>query len=586
MCQFDSSDEPGYIMIKWLLQKWIRELPEHKSAGPVDPTEPPTEANVPALDTPSELHILHGLLGLSKEDTASTSEDSNGRLKPLLSPEIVRWLASKELLSSIQQGRLTISTAPLLESFTISTTNPSSTKGNWYLSEDDKPFLRKVDIPIRLYSAETYEFLGYRRDVADNLWKAFSSSLNPSFSLLEVSKKHLEENPTDLENSKYNWNYFMVKIGICDSLRTSILDTHFENIRSTDSCEFWLRTAFEIRWQELQALNGDLLKVMKRTASTGEQPTGSGSSALSHDHGTNTQQGQSSQHQDTAQSLGEQGSGEKKEKGTVTETTPATRTIEPESEQITLWRGGPKTSIEHANDNGQLRLDMILSAPGDFSGRMLVPYFTPQLKTAEKYGAFHAILSRTGTPPYLLKFQVGRKWLQELPHRCLWARNRGRDMCDIGASGCPDKNVQEKDTEGSWEHVIFTCRRKGPTPKIFKGKDLAIGHIAAFHTEKVQEMKSATEISTGILLIDNIPAVQYVFVTDDAQEQLVMKAKEVETECLRGEILKICRDSCTGEAGIDDVKILKWWDLCPGCKAKLGYESQSGSKKRRASAPP
>ncbi|KAG4275996.1 hypothetical protein FPRO04_08115 [Fusarium proliferatum] len=211
----------------------------------------------------------------------------------------------------------------------------------------------------------------------------------------------------------------MVKIGICDSLQTAILDSHFINIRSTDSCEFWLRTAFEIRWQELQALNEDLLKVMRRTASTGEQRTGSGSSVLSHDHGTNTQQSQSSQKQDTAKPLAEIGSGEKKEQGPVTGTTPANKTSGPESEEVTLWRGGPRMKIENAIVEKKLCLDEILSVPGDFSGRMSVPYFTTQRETAEKYGAFHAILSRTGIPPYLLKFQVGNKWLEDLPHRCL-----------------------------------------------------------------------------------------------------------------------------------------------------------------------
>lgn len=66
----------------------------------------------------------------------------------------------------------------------------------------------------------------------------------------------------------------------------------------------------------------------------------------------------------------------------------------------------------------------------------------------------------------------------------------------------------------------------------------------------------------------------------------MIEAREVKTECLRGDIIKTCRDGCLGKPGIDDVRFLKWWELCPGCKAKLGYESQSGSKKRRASAPP
>ncbi|KAF5700233.1 hypothetical protein FGLOB1_10900 [Fusarium globosum] len=350
-------------MIKWLLQKWIRELPEHASRGVGDPTEPSTVANVPALDTPSELHILHGLLGLSKEDATSTSEDSNGRLKPLLSPEIVR--ASSRVVHNFRDS-------PIFHYRTL-------------VFVRGQPFLSKIDIPIRLYSAEAYEFLGYRRDVAENLWKGFSSSLNPSFSLLEGSKKYLEDNPRDFEDSKYNWNHFMVKIGICDSLQTAILDSHFINIRSTDSCEFWLRTAFEIRWQELQALNEDLLKVMRRTASTGEQRTGSGSSVLSHDHGTNAQQSQSSQQQHTAKPLAEIGSGEKKEQGPVTGTTPANKTSGPESEEVTLWRGGPKKKIENASVEKKLCLDEILSVPGDFSGRMSVPYFTTQRETAESW---------------------------------------------------------------------------------------------------------------------------------------------------------------------------------------------------------
>lgn len=553
MCQFDSSDEPGYIMIKWLLQKWIRELPKPTSGGPADPTEPSLLTKVPVLDTPSELHILHELLGLSATDAIGTSEDSNQRPKPLLSPEIVRWLASKELLSSIQQEHLTISTAPLLESFTISTTDPSSTEGNWSLSEDDKPFSRKVDIPIRLYSAETYEFLGYRRDVAENLWKTFSSSLNPSFSLLEVSKKYLEDNPRDLEDSKYNWNYFMVKIGICDSLRTSILDSHFNNIRSTESYEFWLQTAFEIRWQELQALNGDLLKVMKRTASTGEQPTGPGSSALSHDHGTNTKQSQPSQHQDIAQPLAEKGSGKKEEKGPMTETTPATKTSEFESEEVTLWRGGTKAIIESAIVKGELCLDKIRSVPGDFSGSMRSPYFTTQRKTAEQYGVFHRLLSVTRTPPYLLSFKVGKDWLKNLRHRCLWATNRMIDTCDIGMSSRHDQEVQGAKSR-SWEHVILTCRKGKFSPSILQGQDLAIGHIAAFHNEDIDKMESEADISAEILLIDDMPAIQYAFISESSQRQLVTNAGEVETECLRGKTVLEGGDDSEGRIRVEDVR--------------------------------
>ncbi|CZR39132.1 uncharacterized protein FPRO_05676 [Fusarium proliferatum ET1] len=383
MCQFDSSDEPGYIMIKWLLQKWIRELPKPTSGGPADPTEPSLLTKVPALDTPAELHILHELLGLStkedipiseddidifedaiktfednisiSEDDISTSEGPKGRLNPLLSPEAIRWLVSKDLLSSIQQGRLTISTAPLLESFKISTTDSSSTEGSWSLSEDDKPFLRSVDIPIRLYSLETYEFLGYECKVAENLWDVFNSSLNPSFSLLEVSKAYLEDNPESHANFEYDCNNFMAKIGICDSLRNSVLDWHFENIRLTRSCEFWLRTSFEVRWQELQALNEDILKVMKRTASTGEKPVEPISSVPSREKpvesipsvpsrelGTNTKKTQSSEHHDTVHGLVEQHTGKRGDQGPTTSTTSATTATEPKNEEVTLWRGGLK----------------------------------------------------------------------------------------------------------------------------------------------------------------------------------------------------------------------------------------------------
>ncbi|KAG5762759.1 hypothetical protein H9Q72_009159 [Fusarium xylarioides] len=471
MTKFDSSDEPGYIMINWLLQKWVREIQEHKSGGPDDPTELSNATKVQALDTSTELHILHRLLGLSAEDDKGTREDSRELSKPLLSPEIVRWLASKELLSSIQQESLTISTAPLLESFTISTTDQCST---WSLSEDDQPFLRKVDVPIHRYSPATYEFLGYEREVAEYLWHTFNSSENPSFSLFEVSKAYLEDNTGSPAKSKHDWDNLMGKIGIGGSLRKSIPDSHLDNIRSTESYEFWLRTAFGIRWQELQTLNEDLLKVMKRTAPTGEQPRETGSSGPSHDQGTDTEQAQCSGRQDTAQPSAEQYSGANEEQGPVAGTTSATKTSEHENKEITLWRGGTKASIENAIDNGRLRVNLILSAPGDFSGTMRVPYFTTQRNTASLYGAFHATLSQIGTPPYLLNFQVDKEWLKTLQHRCLWASGDGNNVCDIDMPNCPEHEDQgvEDMKNRSWEHVVFTCRRGGRTPPFLRQRSL------------------------------------------------------------------------------------------------------------------
>ncbi|KAF5536609.1 hypothetical protein FMEXI_10208 [Fusarium mexicanum] len=569
MCKFDSSDEPGYIMIKWLLRKWIKELPEHKSGGPANPAEPSIGTNATALDTPAELRILHELLGLSKEDAASTSEYSKEQSKPLLSPETVRWLASKELLSSIQQKSLTISTAPLLESFTTTSTNPPSTGGNWSLSEDDKPFLRKVDVPIRLYSAETYEFLGYQRSVAERLWNSLSSSKNPSFSLFDVSKERLEVDPP--AKSEYGWNNFMNKIGICESLRNSILHSHLDNIRSTASCEFWLRTAFEIRWQELKALDGDVLKAMKRTASTGEQRTGS--SAPSQDHGTNTEQSESSGHQDTAPPT-EQHSGEHEEKGPVTETTPATQTADPDAEVVALWRGGSKKNIENAKKEGRLCLQDIRSIPGDFSGTSLVPYFANRRDTAVLYGAFHAELSETGIPPYLLQFKVGKKWLETLQHRCLWATGDENNACNLGMPNCPDQEnqgVTGGTEDRSWEHVVFECRKKKTTPSFIRKQDLVIGHIAKFHNEEFEKMGAKTDAGAAKLIVNGTPAVQYVFISEDSQDQLVEEASDVQTECLTGMIVRRCRNDCTGKPRVDDVRLI---DLCQACKDKWDFGSE------------
>ncbi|KAF5632729.1 hypothetical protein F52700_6266 [Fusarium sp. NRRL 52700] len=579
MCKFDSSDEPGYIMIKWLLQKWIKELPEHTSGGPADPAGPSIATKVPALDTTTELHILHRLLGLSNEDGKATSEDSKGSLKPLLSPETVRWLASKELLSAIQKESITISTAPLLESFTISTTDQSSTEGNWSLSEDDKPFLRKVDVPIRLKSSETYEFLGYQRSVAEHLWNRFNSPMNPSFSLFEVSKAYLEDNIP--AKSEFDWN-FMAKIGICDSLRKSILNSSFSDIRSTASCEFWLLTAFEIRWQELNALNDDLLKVMKRTASTGgEQPTGS--PAPSHDQSANTEQSQSSGHQDTAQPPAEQCSGEKEEKGPAIAIVPATNANEPGNEKITLWRGHTKTKIEEATKNGKLHVNKMLSLSGDF-GRGEVAYFATRRNTAAQYGAFHASLSQIGTPPYLLQFQVGREWLKDLQHRCLWAGGHEKP-CELEMLNCGDQEDQgntekrkKKTEKPSWEHVVFTCRRRDEwDPEFLEKLDLVIGHIAKFHDEEIIEMKSDAEITPEKLIVDDIPAVQYAFTSQTSQRQLEEEASGVKTERLGGIILRTCMDDCPGKPRVDHFRFIN--DLCQDCNAKLSGDS----RKRRQS---
>ncbi|KAM0492521.1 hypothetical protein ACHAP8_009876 [Fusarium lateritium] len=589
MAKVNSTEYDGYFQILSVLQRWVEALqmvtkstttsnssdcmlknPDDSVTGSML-ANASKDANMSGHPTASELLQMANFNPNTSK--CSHSEASGGSSEEptnqVLSPDVVHWLESNGFADFFHQGRRTISTTPLLASFSFSTEVLPSDGLNWSLSDSDRAFSHKIDIPVRLLSAETYEYLGYKREVAERLWHNYECLDNPCFDILEAAKECLRNAAVSRDHLLHNWSVFMDEIGISSELRETILDEEFSEIRLTASCEFWLQTAMEIRWQELQSLDKNLLGVIERTGAVGEGPIGSGSSTLSQDYQSLQGHNQPAKGQDGAKVPNQMEPG-KDEKGDLIPQIGSGSTVSSSKskDSFELWRGGTKNIIESCKVNKTLYLKNIRSVPGDFSGIMSVPYFTPDKSTALRYGAYSVALSGLGLPPYLLSFTVSQKWLNDLHHQCLWSKEQ---RCGIESSKpCSDPNPE------SWADVVFRCRTKDYDPDCLSEKDLAIGHIAKFHHEEFKAMESHKEVLEGVLMIGDNPAVQYVFISQKSQKALERDAVDVTTTMYEGPAFIRYRRNCKGKPSIDDVIPFseKNFSFCQNCSAMVDKKKQ------------
>lgn len=451
-----------------------------------------------------------------------TTMDNN---RPTLSAEVSRFFESERVLGPISGNKRKISAATISPPSSRSSSDSAASvlaSGQASASYGDSP-TKEVDIPVSLRSVESYEFLGFTRARAEALWRLYLAPRLPGMEddFDDFARWHIEhptgEDPTSAQD---DWDGYMRGLGINDELRTAVLLPEYDDVRYTASCKFWLLETIRIKWGVLKGLEDTLRMEQARiqrsrkdeqlkprpkaappsqTSPSGRKPPTQQPLAVASSSSTRPAQVSDPPRQDV--------------KGQpAPEVATAAAPPLPRDGHTFLWRGGWLDDHKrfYNEQTGAVKLDAIRSWPGDFSGITRLPYFTPQLETARRYGKY--LMQRTHVANIsIAQVAVPSPWIESLNVRYLWVG--GQDQV--------------------WEKVIWYSRRGERLPKdlaYIKQTALLIGHVASGVHAKFTHMDSYEDIRQRDVMTvtvdgEECKALQWVFQTDEAQEEFENKCR-------------------------------------------------------------
>lgn len=371
-----------------------------------------------------------------------------------------------------------------------------------------------IEFPEDLYSCETYQFLGFDEPAAEMLWKRYLTGdpTNPFGGFVGYFQTHIEWSKVqDAESVHDDWWGAMRKLGVNETLQEAIMAPGFDDIRTTATCKQWLLFSMASTFETLEGLNDQLrLEQAKRQhlAKIGRREM-SPPRALS---SPRSRKGVSPPPQvsttiSSVLDVSREGSA-------------AVDSILAEAPESSLghtmiWRAGLKDrTVACCTENADsLTFDRISSAPGDFSGKIPVVYFSPQRETADMYAMYLKHIAPI-TEIAVLQLAVPNEFVQSLSVNYLWSE--GKDSA-------------------RWKEVIWNSRRSQRLPKHLNAmleKELWIGHIAHSPHKAYHKMQHFNEVSPEHALTVSIngrqqKAVQWVFHDSQAEDLLAQECKRL-----------------------------------------------------------
>lgn len=170
----------------------------------------------------------------------------------------------------------------LLERGLLKTQDPPT--GSSRLQELDVPFLRPslsealwIEVPSYIHSSETYECLGFTRNIASTLFGIYQSSrqmlLPLSDHFVNIAKRRIYDGEQADRHTHRDCNQYLLGLGIAEALRATILHEQFRDIMSTASCNAWVHVAIDSRWAEFHQLNKNIILALTAASTEGDTET-------------------------------------------------------------------------------------------------------------------------------------------------------------------------------------------------------------------------------------------------------------------------------------------------------------------------
>jgi len=167
-----------------------------------------------------------------------------------------------------ENGRRSVSTQLLSppDSTSNSSRSVSTASSSSALHTTDTTHILVPDI---LESAITYEFIGFIRHKAEELfenWKRLSSQMKEQIGFLGFAQVHVESNLRTIIDDSDDWRDSMTQIGIHSRIRDALMKPQHRQIRLTMSLSEWISTIVETNFKTIEHLNANIEKHMNSNA--------------------------------------------------------------------------------------------------------------------------------------------------------------------------------------------------------------------------------------------------------------------------------------------------------------------------------
>jgi hypothetical protein len=112
-----------------------------------------------------------------------------------------------------------------------------------------------VTVPTDMYSARSYEFLGYTEDQAKDIYSRWVSEPEDQDSFIDFAISWLTDNHTNALDDADDWYAAMNTMGIEKDLQTAMMDQKYRNVRLTRDLVSWLVEVMEDNWASLESMD-------------------------------------------------------------------------------------------------------------------------------------------------------------------------------------------------------------------------------------------------------------------------------------------------------------------------------------------
>ncbi|KAH8170992.1 hypothetical protein LIA77_09773 [Sarocladium implicatum] len=400
-----------------------------------------------------------------------------------------------------------------------------------HLSEDDANTCLVPDVPVpasafsripnELRSQATLEYLGYSQEKAREIWIKWDTwdtwgetdsitrevDPNPSGGL-QMTFFEFATGPVSTysgvvdtaSEDDQEWYHCMNAYGIGEELQQAIMHPSCKNVRLTQSCRFWVRNTFDLRFFGLLDFHDASVERTHASHQIALQPL----------PGT-------SQNQETSRAGQRTISGEQRAALPCVQTFDTIHNVRQLAAArapggVVLWKGVDSRRVQGLLDAAGSLADiskLISPPPGDFNGQRSVYYLTPSLDVAEQFAHF-AKRRDENSGVVLVRL--------ELPHSVIETLQEP----EIQRLFWPDQQ---------WKELVWYCRRgqKPPRPLLkFTKAALLIGHISKGPSWKYGQMPSPDTIGESHVFDERSTSqlgVQYVFRGDKGEDLLAQHHK-------------------------------------------------------------
>jgi len=376
-----------------------------------------------------------------------------------------------------------------------------------------------VMIPLSLISEETLVFVGLSAERANELWSEWTR-MSPDYAVFREGEPdnggleltfidfivgRTEVKGCDTDNSDTQWRECMDACGVSLDTQDAIMDTHFTDLRLSQSCMSWVIDTIEMCYAGLEdiqrASHAREIELRRMASRPGQQQHGRDQQGHRSISGVQ-QQGMPGIEKECWSNARGSVSGQQQQ-GTLGLPTATARYAAAENAPgyTVLYKGLDQARIKGLFDETGSLSDMgtlSSSSPSDFSPSRSLFYFSPDVHVAEYY-ARYVKRRKECLSAVIISLRIPNATVEKLREseirRILWP-------------------------EDEWKELVWHCRngkKRLPTHlRSYRDATLIIGHIARKPDHLYNALERWQDITEEFLLkLDGRKAIQYAISGDD-----------------------------------------------------------------------